>query len=791
MKYIPLIVLTIASLFSSCESDDEKNGITITEELTLSKNDVKLSNIEGSFTISVTATGEWTAEVTEADNEWLTLSKTSGNGSSDLRLLFTQNTNSEKRTGKVKVVMREPLFEEEILVEQLGTDPDILLDYSKEIIPYTGSTLVCQVVSNVAWEVVIDEQNDWIKVDEPQAAVVRSFATENVQFRITPNVYAERTGEVSIKTTGDYALTRKMEITQEGIKNTLEIEQDEYIIPYKCNILMLPITQEEAIEYDIVSTGSWITLDKDASTESMVVLKIEDNTGFLPRTSTVTVKNSVLEQSFEIFQYGKPDTSIGDDPGAGQPLAFPGAEGGGRFTTGGRGGEIYRVTNLHDYASNEAPIEGSLRYGIEKSSQPRTIIFDVSGIIELKRGIYLADKPNLSIIGQTAPGDGITLKNYNFSFNLSQQSKDINAIIRFIRCRPGDKYEDYSEDGIGGRYFTNAIVDHVTASWGVDETFSFYGVQNFTAQWCMANESLNMSNHAKGAHGYGAMFSGDNASFHHILMAHHSSRCPRISDLPEPGTEGPGDHIGYFDVRNNVFYNWSESGFGSYGGKYATFNYVNCYFKAGPATGTGSMAWRILSSDPTARAYIEGNYVTASAEVTVDNWTNGVWSQFWRDLNPTQEEMLAMRMSSPQPFSKVTNHTAEVAYERVLEYAGASLRRDVIDQRIVNEVRSKTSTYTGSRDENPRPGIIDTVNDTEGYPEVKTLKAWPDTDGDGIPDIWEEAYGLNPEDPTDAAQISTSVDPNGRYSNLEVYFHNLVQHIVYYQNQGGQVIEKL
>lgn len=366
----------------------------------------------------------------------------------------------------------------------------------------------------------------------------------------------------------------------------------------------------------------------------------------------------------------------------------------------------------------------------------------------------------------------------------------MNAIIRFLRCRPGDKYEDYAEDAIGGRYFTNAIVDHVTASWGVDETLSFYGCQNFTAQWCMSTESLNNSNHAKGAHGFGAMFSGDNASYHHILMAHHSSRAPRISDMPEPGTEGAGDHIGYFDVRNNVYYNWSEAGFGCYGGKYGTFNIVNCYYKAGPATGTGSMSWRVLSSDPTARAYIEGNYVTASAEVTADNWTNGIWSQFWRDLHPTEEEMRAMRLAEPQPFSKVTSHTPEQAYEKVLQYAGASLRRDIIDQRIVKEVRGGTSTWTGSKDEKPRPGIIDTVGDTEGYPEVKSLKAWPDTDGDGIPDIWEEAYGLDSNNPADAAQISTSVDPNGRYSNLEVYFHNLVQHIVYNQNLGGQVIEK-
>ncbi len=789
MKKVLYILLAI--LFFACSSDNEMNELMASDNLELSKNDVKIANNDGSFTINVTATGEWNAEVESIASQWLSLSKSGGTGNGDLRLFFEANTENDIRTGKVKVTMQVSgnVIQQEITVEQLGTDPNILIDYSYDIVPFTGTTLTCQVISNIAWTVVIEENDNWIEVVEPVST--RSFKTEDLFLKIASNVGAERIGKVVVKTVGDYILSRTIEVVQENVKNTLKVEQDECIIPYRCRSLTIDIEQEHAIEYDIVSTGTWITLDRNNSSMSEVVLNIEDNSSIFPRTAIVTIKNSVIEQQVEIFQYGRPDTSIGDDPSAGQLLAFPGAEGGGRFTTGGRGGEVYRVTNLDDYAQSESPILGSLRYGIEKSSQPRTIIFDVSGIIELKRGIYLADKPNLSIIGQTAPGDGITIKNYNFSFNLSRDSKEMNAIIRFIRCRPGDKYEDYSEDAIGGRYFTNAIVDHVSSSWSVDETFSFYGVQNFTAQWSISSESLNNSFHDKGAHGYGAMFSGDNASFHHVLLAHHSSRCPRISDLPDPGTEGEGDHIGFFDIRNNVMYNWSESGFGSYGGKYATFNLVNCYYKAGPATGTGSMAWRVLSSDPTARAFIDGNYITESTDVTADNWTNGVWSQFWRDLNPTDDEMKAMKMSSAQPFSKVTSHTAEIAYERVLEYSGACLRRDIIDQRIINEVRNKTATYTGSRDTNPRPGIIDTVTDTEGYPDVKSLNAWPDTDGDGIPDVWEIAYGLDPNDPTDAAQINTTVDPNGRYSNLEVYFHNLVQHIVYYQNQGGQSIEKM
>ncbi|MDR0940155.1 MAG: hypothetical protein LBN29_12580 [Mediterranea sp.] len=791
MKYILTFILICSSLLWACgSSNDTPGGQAATATLDVSRTDVKLSNLEGSYTIGITAGGGWEAQVTSGQ-EWLSLQHNSGNGNADLRLLFAGNPEMGTRTGHIVVTLTSAstTLQKEVTVEQLGSDPAILLEYSTSTLPYTGADLSCRVVANTTYEVLIaDAYSDWIT----QAATTR-MTTDELTFNIAPNVTAQRQGEVTFRATDtDFTLTTKLTLTQEGVKNTLALSgQDEYIIPHRLtNGLVIPITQQEPIAYTIESPPSWVSLDTDASTDAAVALNVEENTDFLPRTATVTIKNSVSQVSFQLFQYGRPDTSIGDDPSAAQLLAFPGAEGGGRFTTGGRGGELYRVTTLEDYARNETPIDGSLRYGVEKSASPRTIVFDVSGIIELKRALFLADHPNVSIIGQTAPGDGITLKNYNFSFNLSQDSKEMNAIIRFLRVRPGDKYADYAEDGIGGRYFTNAIIDHVTASWSVDETLSFYGCQNFTAQWCMATESLNISNHDKGAHGYGSMMSGDNATFHHILLAHHSSRCPRISDLPEPGTEGAGEHIGYFDVRNNVYYNWSEAGFGSYGGKYGTFNLTDCYYKAGPATGTGSMAWRVLSSDPTARAYIEGNYMTASAEVTADNWTNGVWSQFWRDLHPTEAEMLAMRMSSPQPFAKVTAHTAQQAYDRVLEYAGASLRRDAIDTRVVNEVRTGTTTYQGSLDTSPKPGIIDTVTDTEGYPAVKSLEPWPDTDGDGIPDIWEQAYRMNPNDPADAAQVSTTVDPNGRYSNLEVYFHNLVQHIVYYQNQGGQLIEK-
>ena len=797
IKYCMMALLAMLFTAASCSEDETLAEGGQAEMLEVSRNDVKLANTEGSFTLSVEASGAWTATVTEG--EWLLLSKTEGEGSGDIRLLFAENADAEARSGKVSVALAEGSgLVQEIKVEQLGTDPDILISTDLEegeIIPFSGKTLSFQVVSNIEYAVEIAEEDNWIEREEPSGRS-RAFETADIIFNIHGNSGKQRTGTIEFKSVGDYVMSKFVEITQEAVQTTLAMKQDEYVIPFKCARLEIPIEQEVEIDYEVLfSDGSWVSWNEDASDGTKIVLDIKDNADDLPRVSEITVKNSVLDRKMTLFQYGKPNPRIGDDLSSAQALAFPGAEGGGRFTTGGRDGTLYRVTTLEDYGEGEAPIEGSLRYGIEQVKGPRTVIFDVSGIIDMKAPMFLTSgDPDISIIGQTAPGDGITLKGYNFSFNLSTVKTELNAIVRFMRFRPGDEHPDYAEDGIGGRYFTDAIVDHVTASWSVDETFSFYACEDFTAQWCMATESLNNSNHAKGAHGYGAMFSGNNASFHHLLLAHHGSRCPRISDYENENDFGSGP----FDVRNVVYYNWSQDGQGSYGGKNAKFNLTNCYYKAGPATGEGSISWRILQTDPSARIYLEGNHVTANQETTVDNWTTGVWEQFWRDVHPTEEEMRAMQEHDYHPFGKVTTHTAEDAYEKVLGYAGASLHRDAVDCRMVDEVRTGAASHIGSYfvDENgdgvndvtPRPGIIDTVGDTEGYPEVKSLEPWPDTDGDGIPDIWEEAYGLDPQDASDAAKAT--VDESGRYSNLEVYFHNLVQHIVKLQNEGGQTMEK-
>ena len=241
--------------------------------------------------------------------------------------------------------------------------------------------------------------------------------------------------------------------------------------------------------------------------------------------------------------------------------AFPGAEGFGAAATGGRGGQVYIVTNLNDSGT------GSLRDALDHNT-PRTIVFQVSGTIHLYSNLNI-QYPNVTIAGQTAPGDGICIANGTLYAGYD------NVIIRYIRCRLGDQWPDGTENGdddaTWGRYGDTIILDHVSASWSVDESLSYYANSNFTAQWCIISESLRYSHHEKGAHGYGGIWGSTNSSWHHNLLAHHSSRNPRVeSDITN------------MDLRNNVIYNW---GFNScYGGEGANVNIVNCYYKPGPAT---------------------------------------------------------------------------------------------------------------------------------------------------------------------------------------------------------------
>lgn len=452
-------------------------------------------------------------------------------------------------------------------------------------------------------------------------------------------------------------------------------------------------------------------------------------------------------------------------------LAFPTAEGYGKYTVGGRGGRVIEVTNLNDSG------EGSLRAAIDASG-PRTVVFRVSGTIDLKSSLKIKN-PYITIAGQTAPGDGICIKRYPLSINTDE------VIIRYIRVRLGDETGDEA-DAISCRGPKNVILDHISVSWSIDEAMSVYHCENITIQWCMITESLYMSNHSKGAHGFGGIWGSNYATYHHNLIAHHSSRNPRFASGG-----------GYNDYRNNVVYNWGYNS--TYGGekqqegsdKFVFFqvNMVGNYYKPGPATGSGV---RDRIANPSYRSdddyglwYIDGNYMDDSEMVTNSNWA-GV------DGVP-MDMMLKMRQNEPWPAMPINEQTPQDAYELVLAKAGCSLPyRDDVDWRISEEVRTGTAWYEGEYykqlkdvpDESLICGMIDSQEDVGGWPELRSEPAPLDTDGDGMPDEWEVKYGLDPQTPD-----NNRLNADG-YTALEVYINSLAKESMN-TNFSGASVESL
>ncbi|MGL4994303.1 MAG: pectate lyase [Bacteroidales bacterium] len=546
-----------------------------------------------------------------------------------------------------------------------------------------------------------------------------------------------------------------------GIKN-IEIPLSS---PYSCSI---------------TTDQPWIEYDQNRSSSDKIIIKASENNNITPRVARILVsqKDGGSEsQEIVLTQFGSPDLNIGFNPNLSEQ-SFPGAEGGGAVATGGRGGKVLYVTTLEDKSSN--PPVGSLRWAVNQSGA-RTILFKVSGVIELKSTLVIRNG-DLTIAGQSAPGDGITIKDYTTRINDGVE----NLIIRFIRFRMGDEMKT-EDDAIWGRNSKNIILDHCTMSWNTDECSSFYDNRNFTMQWCILSESLRISVHDKGTHGYGGIWGGESASFHHNILAHHDSRNPRMNgtrySYPDP------DEL--VDFRNNVLFNWGANN--AYAGEGGNYNFVNNYYQPGPAsknTGrifqpTASTASSTTPANVWANLYVDGNRVMSSngainSSVTENNW-NGI------QPNPSSKDKSELKSDNEFAVPSVTTHSAEVAYRRAIEFAGASLSRDTVDRRIAREVENIEITYnTGGNGSSN--GLIDTQEAVEGwalYKELfRTSEALVDSDGDGIPDIWEEAYGLNPENSADGNLIS--IDTMGRYTNLEVYLHNLVQHIVKGQLEGGE-----
>ena len=435
---------------------------------------------------------------------------------------------------------------------------------------------------------------------------------------------------------------------------------------------------------------------------------------------------------------------LGWTAGCGQTLAFPGADGYGKYTSGGRGGRVIEVTNLGD----DGP--GSLRAAINESG-PRTVVFRVSGTIALKSTLLITNG-DLTIAGQTAPGDGICVRNYKTDIAAD------NVIIRFLRFRMGDEAKQV-DDALGGIGRSKIIVDHCSMSWGNDEVGSFYDNREFTLQWCIISESLYNSLHPKGAHGFGGIWGGMKASFHHNLLAHHSSRNPRFN-----GGRTSGDPAAELvDFRNNVVYNWGFKC--AYGGEMGHQNMVANYFKSGPATLHPQVF--LEPDDSLGRWFVAQNVVEGFPEVSNNNWAGGVEGPYG-DVG---------KVNTPFAFVADTTQPARTAYEQVLELAGATLpRRDPVDTRIIAETRARTVTY-GDRsyaiDHKPRAegrplGIIDSQSEVGGWPLLKSAPPPMDTDRDGMPDAWETAHGLDPHNAADGARLDAS-----GYSQLEIYLNSL------------------
>lgn len=418
-------------------------------------------------------------------------------------------------------------------------------------------------------------------------------------------------------------------------------------------------------------------------------------------------------------------------------LAFPGAEGAGRFAAGGRGGKVITVTNLDDAGP------GSLRAAIDTKG-PRTIVFAVSGTIKLATTLRIREG-QVTIAGQSAPGGGITLRDHTLEIAAD------DVVIRYIRSRLGDESKTEG-DAIWIVKGSRIILDHVSASWSVDETLSAsanytkpdQGFFDLTVQWSIIANSLTHSLHAKGEHGYGSLIRGGRGSrisFHHNLWANHEARMPRPGNYSGPDIDPQG---AFFDFRSNVFYNWggSHSGYNADKATLARYNFVDNSYVAGPQS---DKPIAFDESNMLAKAWFAGNSMNGA--IPADPWSL---------VTGVQPE--GYRLTAPIEVAPVKPESAIAAYPRVLAEAGASKARDSVDLAIIAGVRDRTGHQ------------IDSQSEVGGWPVLATAPAPRDSDGDGMPDAWERSHGLDPRKSDSAGDR----DHDG-FTNIEEYLNSLVQ----------------
>jgi pectate lyase len=437
------------------------------------------------------------------------------------------------------------------------------------------------------------------------------------------------------------------------------------------------------------------------------------------------------------------------------PIAFPGAEGFGKYTTGGRGGKVLIVSNLNDDG------QGSLRDAVGKN-YPRIIVFAVSGTIHLKSKLFI--RGDVTIAGQTAPGDGICLADN------SVQLAGNNIIVRYLRFRMGDQFQkggmvngNGGDDAFGGTGRRNIVIDHCSGSWSTDEVFSIYGGDSTTVQWNLISEPLNYSYHFETGdtgyehHGYGAIWGGRHSTYHHNLFAHCNSRTPRwdgIRNIPEENC----------DFVNNVIYDWGHNNV--YAGEGGSYNIINNYYKYGPSTNKSvkyriANPWKKPPKIGFGKWYVSGNYVDGSPENSENNWL-GV------DVENGTVEDVKVNSSAFQRIH-INAQPAKDAYESVLKNVGAILPvRDTLDQRIINDVRNRAGNLIDVQGNYPHGTDYDLT--VKAWPALNSKPAPKDSDNDGMPDEWEKKNGLNPNDASDASAYTLSKS----YTNIEVYINSLV-----------------
>ncbi len=474
-------------------------------------------------------------------------------------------------------------------------------------------------------------------------------------------------------------------------------------------------------------------------------------------------------------------------------IAFPGAEGWGRHATGGRGGRVVFVTNTDDYTSSETPIEGSFRAAMHsEGNDPITVVFRTSGRIDLKE-VLKVTRGNITIAGQTAPGDGICISGRRIYFSGE------NYIIRYLRFRAGDGNAS-NESSLDIENARNVIVDHCSMSWSVEENVTMYDNKYTTMQWCILSEPLYKNCHNKGNRGYGAQWGGEYSTYHHNLIAHCVSRAPRLNGVRDD-SEGH-DYQVTQEVVNNVIYNWGKKEavyggelYSSREGAYCHNILRNNYYKPGPATWKIQERWfaRLSYSSSSNHAgegkyglwYIDGNYMEPQPDrqnpqndklkgdytaINNDNWYNSNTTNSARalDLQSAQysaDSIYQRLYELPETSSGVTITSATEAYEAVLLKAGCRLPcLDMVDYRIIEEAAGNIAPAYGTS-YGQGTGIIDSQEDVGGYPLYKTTTAPADANNNGMADDWEALKGVN--------------DPNGydlsdSYTNIEMYFEDII-----------------